>query len=253
VILPRSPHTADQPADLALGVNAIAVWWMPFASLPDDAVARWLDVLNEEERARADRFRFAADRTTYIAAHALTRALLAAVGHLPAPAWRFIEGVNGKPEIDAALGRSRLRFSLSHTRGLVACAVGYDDDLGIDVESSDRIMDELGLAQRFFAAKEVTLLRAIAPEHRRDAFLRIWTLKEAYIKATGAGLACPLDGFAFALDPITIAFRTDIRDDPTKWHFTQWQPTTRYLAALAVRRASRPSQLRQRALEPGEL
>jgi 4'-phosphopantetheinyl transferase len=240
-------------AELASHGSAVAVWWMPLASLPGDVLARWCGVLNEEERARADRFRFAEDRATYIAAHALTRALLAAVGQLPAAEWRFVAGTNGKPEIDAVHGQPRLRFSLSHTRGLVCCAAGHDDDLGIDVEPSDRDTDELELAERFFAAEEVSLLRALAREQRRNAFLRIWTLKEAYIKATGHGLACPLDGFAFGFDPITITFRQDVGDDPANWQFTQFEPTTRHLVALAVRRAVGPLQLCQRAVEPHEL
>lgn len=236
-----------------LAEGAVAVWWMAVASPPDDAVARWFAVLDEEERARADRFRFAADREIYIAAHALTRALLAAVGGLPAPAWRFVAGATGKPEIDPALGRSRLRFNLSHTRGLVACAAGLDDDLGVDVDASDRVKDELELAEHFFAADEVSLLREIAKEQRRNAFFRIWTLKEAYIKATGLGLACPLDSFAFGLDPITIRFRADVADDPATWQFMQWQPTARHLIALAVRRAAAPLRLIERAADPNEI
>jgi 4'-phosphopantetheinyl transferase len=246
------PHGADLPPRVALAANEVAAWWMPCAPLPPGAIGRWLAVLSEEERARADRFRFAADREIYIAAHALTRALLAAVGDLPAPAWRFVEGARGKPEIDSVLGRSRLRFSLSHTRGLVACAAGYDD-LGIDAESSDRATDELELAGRFFAADEVRLLRAIPREQRRNAFLRIWTLKEAYIKVTGLGLACPLDGFAFGSDPISIAFHADMSDDPAQWQFMQWQPTARHLIALAVRRTAGPFELCQRDVDPNEL
>jgi 4'-phosphopantetheinyl transferase len=233
--------------------GAVTVWSMALASPPHDAVARWLAVLDDDERARADRFRFTADREIYIAAHALTRALLAAVGGLPAPAWRFAAAASGKPEIDPSLGRPRLRFNLSHTRGLVACAAGLDDDLGIDGEATDRIKDELELAEHFFAADEVSLLRGTAKGERRNTFFRIWTLKEAYIKATGLGLACPLDSFAFGLDPIAIQFRADLADDPAAWQFLQWRPTPLHLVALAVRRVAGPIRLIQRAVDQHEL
>jgi 4'-phosphopantetheinyl transferase len=77
------------------------------------------------------------------------------------------------------------------------------------------------------------------PEQRVNAFLRIWTLKEAYIKATGQGLACPLDAFSFNLDPIAIRFRGDrLSDTPDLWQFDQFSVAPRRLIALARRRAT---------------
>jgi len=89
--------------------------------------------------------------------------LLSRAGDLPPSDWRFIVGRFGKPQIDPALGRPRLHFSLSHTRGLVACAVSLDHEVGLDVETWDRAGDGLDIAGRFFAAAELALLRAAAP------------------------------------------------------------------------------------------
>jgi 4'-phosphopantetheinyl transferase len=210
------------------------LWWAIVDAPPADVVARWLATLDERERVQAGRFRIAADRDTYIAAHALTRALLSHVERRPPGAWRFVAARGGKPEVDPALGPLRTRFNLSHTRGLVACAAALDNEIGLDAECEERDTSELDLARRFFAPEEVALLQGLPPERRRRVFFRIWTLKEAYIKATGQGLACPLDAFAFSLDPIAIRFRRDIADDPANWRFAQFQATWKHVIAVAA-------------------
>ena len=106
--------------------------------------------------------------------------------------------------LDAAQASPDLHFSLSHTRGLAACAVGRPYALGIDAEAW-RTPAPIELASRYFAPTEVRLLIARAPAERPSTFYRLWTLKEAYLKATGQGLAAPLDSFAFSLDPVAIA------------------------------------------------
>jgi 4'-phosphopantetheinyl transferase len=216
------------------------LWWMVVEAPPPATLARWLATLDEKELARADRFRFAIDRETYIAAHALTRALLSHVEGHPPSAWRFVAGPAGKPRIDPAFGPLRTRFSLSHTRGLVACAAALDAEIGLDVEADDRDMDELDLARQLFAPEEVLLLQDLEAQQRRRAFFRLWTLKEAYIKATGQGLACPLDAFSFGLEPIAVRFRPDIAGDPASWQFFQLQATERHVIAVALRRRPAP-------------
>ena len=67
------------------------------------------------------------------------------------------------------------------------------------------------LAQRFFAAAECEYLRGLPPSLLREAFFRIWTLKEAYIKAEGKGLSIPLDSFHFQFsqqDPAEVTLKS---------------------------------------------
>jgi len=244
----------DWHMDSSLTATTALVWWMAIEAREGDRIDRWREGLDRAEQDRADRFYFSEDRVTYIGAHALKRRLLATVGGLAPSEWRFTIGPFGKPEIDPVLDRRRLRFNLSHTRGLVACAVAIERDLGLDVEAGDRVRNGIDIAGRFFAPAEVELLRAAAEAQRADAFVRIWTLKEAYIKATGRGLSCPLDSFAFALDPIGISFRAEVDDDPSDWQFVQSRPTSRHFMALALRGRSR-AQLKviERAIQQRDL
>src|SRR5262245_17240681 len=159
------------------------------------------EVLSTEERARRDRFVFDRDRRDFVAAHALVRRLLSRAGDTRAADWRFDIDAHGKPwVVTSQAGKPPLVFNLSHTHGLVACAVARGTTLGLDVERVDRIASGPDIAGRFFAPSEIRMLDRHAPDDYTGRFIELWTLKEAYIKAVGTGLAHPLDSFAFSFD-----------------------------------------------------
>jgi 4'-phosphopantetheinyl transferase len=199
-------------------------------------------VLDAEERERAARFHFAADRETYRAAHVLLRRSLSR--HVPIePAdWRFVRTPLGRPEVDreacpAAVG---LRFNLAHTRGLVCCAVTRDAPVGVDAEQHRPLDDALYLAERLFAPAEVAALAAAPREGRVATFHAYWTLKEAYLKATGLGLSAGLDRFAFRLDgarPATIALNLDptLEEGAGDWRFVLLRVGDGHTLAVGVR------------------
>ena len=206
----------------------VTVRWIMLG--PDSAaIAPLRALLDASEQAQAERFRIAADRDAYIAAHALLRATLSGAAGVAPADWRFRTAEGGKPELDPDQAPPDLQFSLSHTRGLAACAVGRPRALGIDAEAW-REPAPLELAERYFAPAEARLLADQAPDQRPSAFYRLWTLKEAYLKATGQGLAAPLDSFAFSLDPVTFS-----GDAPASWHFAEFRPGPAHSLALAVR------------------
>lgn len=215
-----------------------AVWWLDTDGV---AEAQWpllAALLDESEHERAARFKFDRDRRAYVAAHALGRVLLSSWHPAVAPgAWRFAVAEHGKPEVVVPAGAPRLRLNLSHTRGLVAAALAVDDPIGIDVEWLDRSPASMELARRFFAAEECAQLQGVPPERINAVFLSFWTLKEAYVKAIGKGLAQPLDSFAFTLEPPAIRFADPAADDPARWLFRRFQPTPGHALALALRTA----------------
>ena len=199
---------------------------------PDWALgATLLPLLDASEKAYADRFRFAADRDAYVAAHALLRTMLSRHVSIAPAEWRFGKAEGGKPVLDPAQAPAGLHFSLTHTRGLAACAVGRSHALGIDAEVW-REPAPIELAERYFAAVEARLLANLAPDERSSAFYRLWTLKEAYLKATGQGLATALDSFAFGLDPTRIVLAE--RGSAAAWQFAEFQAGPRRSLALAV-------------------
>jgi len=213
----------------------VSVWWLSVDAVAEREWPQLKARLDEAEQVRSARFHFDRDRQAYIAAHALGRMLLSSRAGGAPQDWRFSVGDHGKPEVVVPAGAPRLRLNLSHTRGLAAAALTVGDDIGIDVEWLDRKSASLDLARRFFAAAECAQLERVPPDRLTETFLSFWTLKEAYVKAIGKGLAQSLDSFAFSLDPLAIHFDSVLADDPACWLFRQFRPTPHHLMALAVR------------------
>lgn len=94
----------------------------------------------------------------------------------------------------------QLEFNLSHAGANILLAFARGQALGVDLEHSGRRVSWDGIAQRFFSAGEAAALRALSPAQQVPAFLRLWTHKEAVLKALGQGLAFGLHRVQFALD-----------------------------------------------------
>jgi 4'-phosphopantetheinyl transferase len=200
------------------------------AGLPDSAYIRFLPWLDPEERARVERFVFPKDRLSFALGRALVRSRLSDDG-------RFHMNAYGRPELSVLPGLPRLRFNISHCDGMVAAAFTIGQDVGLDVEPLDRRCADLTIARSYFAPPEVHFIEAQPEAEQRAAFLAFWTLKEAYIKARGMGLSIPLAEFAFTLDPLQIAFSSEIADDPDRWFFWRANPVPSHQVALAAIRS----------------
>jgi 4'-phosphopantetheinyl transferase len=220
-------------------------------ALDEAAIAAAASVLSDEERGQFGRFHFARDARDYAAAHALLRQTLSNGGNQTPGAWRFEKTPSGKPRLSGASADGR-SFSLSHTRGMVACAVTAGAEVGVDVECVDRDVDAGGIAARFFAPAEAAQLTALKGDARRDRFFDLWTLKEALVKALGRGMAVSMKSLAFTVGPGG-DIRLDAPDvDTQAWQFALFAPSPRHRLAVAVQRpASGAGQLifRSRAHE----
>ncbi len=160
---------------------------------PEVAVPEDHGLLSAEERDRADRFRRPADRARSIAARAALRELLGGyLGDAPS-ALRFAAGPHGKPSLETRR-EDAPRFNVAHSGRLVLLA--FDTcDVGVDVEELRQGVEVEDLARRFFSADEVAALLEAPPPERERTFFRIWTRKEAFLKAHGKGLSSPLTAF----------------------------------------------------------
>jgi 4'-phosphopantetheinyl transferase len=226
-------------ASLPLFVGEVHLWYA-LLDQPDEPhwLARCQSVLSAEEAARQRRFHFEKDRRQFLLSHALLRFVLSVYHPAVSPAaWRFSAGTHGKPFLVEPLPSPLLSFNLTHTPGLAAVALALEHDIGVDAEYLERSNASLGLAERYFAPSESTRLRGLPPDQLREFFFDYWTLKEAYIKGRGLGLALPLDGFAFDLQPgrpPLISFTEKVADDPQAWQFVQFRPSKSYKIAVAI-------------------
>ena len=216
---------------MSIATDGIAVGTVAVGAIAESLWPRLAGLLDTAERERAARFRFDRDRRQHIAAHALKRLMLSALADaVVAPqAWTFETAVGGKPQVYEGAGP---HFNLSHCDGLVACAVSRRLEMGVDVE---RLTDEVPFefAQSQFGQEEARWLNSLPAATRTSGFYRLWTLKEAYLKAAGFGMAQPMRDFSFGFDPLTVTFHDPSLGDASKWRFHQLEIGRRHMLALA--------------------
>lgn len=207
------------------------VWCLRLCAAPS-TLENLRVALNDEERDRADRFRFPLHRDQFVIARGALRHLLARFLGIAAGDVKFQYAPKGKPECQSDRA---LRFNLSHSGDMAIYAFVRNREVGIDIEQHREMKDLEAIAKRFFAAGEIEHLMSLAPADRSDAFFRCWTRKEAFIKAIGDGLSLPLDSFRVSLLP---GQPVSILDTPAeqreKWQLIDVTPCTGYSAALAI-------------------
>lgn len=171
-----------------------------YTARPDQVQTSDATILDDNERSRAAAFKFPRDRELYIAAHLFLRRTLSKHAPVAPTDWQFKTNAYGKPFINNS-GYEQLQFNLSHTQGMIACAVSYAGAIGIDVEKRKPLTDLDALCRYALAPLEAhDVLSANTIRQKEQRFFTYWTLKEAYIKARGMGLSIPLQQFTFVQD-----------------------------------------------------
>jgi 4'-phosphopantetheinyl transferase len=189
------PFIRPHAAECRVEPGAIHLWYVPMKASPD--LVRALEpTLDVRETAQAARFRLPGLARKYTIAHGLLRAALGAYLRVSAGSIEISRQTNGKPFVAGA----GLGFNASDSDELLILGFAPDAELGVDVEHIRPLPDALDIARRFFHPAEYQQLLAFPEEQRTQAFFRCWTMKEAYLKATGEGLMSPLDGFRVDLE-----------------------------------------------------
>jgi 4'-phosphopantetheinyl transferase len=219
--------------------GAVDVWTIQLdRPLPEYRALRTL--LDGTERSRASRFVFERDRRHFVVCRGAVRALLAGyLGRAPEDI-EFLYGARGKPMVHSINGRDAVQFNVAHSAGLALCAVASGAEVGVDVEWLGRTVEFAALASRFFSADESHELLALPRAVQPLAFFNGWTRKEAYIKAIGDGLSCPLDAFSVTLrpgDPVRMRSIGGDAAEASRWALRAFVPAEGYVAAVAMRAA----------------
>jgi 4'-phosphopantetheinyl transferase len=157
------------------------------------------------------------------------RILLAAYIGIDPPEVEILRGAHGRPELAP---EHDLRFNLSHTAGLAVCAIGRGRAIGIDVEAVDRRAPSAGVIERALAPREAARVLRAGAAARTEAFLRYWTVKEAYAKALGVGLA--LDLRQIGVDGSPDRPRLDLPGGSGEWSVRRLQPRAGILGAVVA-------------------
>ena len=190
------PEEAGQAENcLKLGKYGAQIYWITIQKVPEEAFFRSAGMLSKQRRGKAEGFLYEKDRNLSLAAGILLDWGLSSYG-LRERETEIACGEKGKPFLRDYPG---IHFNLSHSRDM-ALAVFAEVETGCDIEEIQEA--DMALAEKFFSPGEYAYLAAQPKGRERDrAFCRIWTLKESFLKAVGAGLFLPLDSFEIQIGP----------------------------------------------------
>lgn len=211
--------------DCILSPKRIDIWQYPLNQEVEDA----FNILNDEEKTRAKRFYFNKHQRRFIISHAILRLILARYLQNKNPnSIEFSKNKYNKPELKN--NPSNLQFNLSHSGEWALLAVGQEYPLGVDIEIfSNR--EYIDLAKTAFSKSEILALEKTNKKALALTFFRIWSQKEAFIKACGLGLSYPTQKFSV---PHFMSNKHEIIDNKngSKWQITSFIPTLTSCGAI---------------------
>lgn len=211
-----------------LTAGTVQVWSVAL-DLPQEAVDHLLNWLSADEKARAARLKFAVHQRRFIVSRGMLRYLLGHFLQLAPSDVVFRYGEHGKPSVQG------LDFNNSDSEDLSLIAIAKGLALGVDVEYCQPNDNIMALAKRFFSPTEYQALAALPAAEQQSGFYRVWTRKEAFIKAIGQGLSFPLADFSVSIDHDNPRMLEIKRDDMpvSDWWLVNLLPKTEFAAALA--------------------
>jgi 4'-phosphopantetheinyl transferase len=194
-----------------------------------------IDVLTAAEVARSERLARTANRAAFRGTRATLRRILARELGVTPPAIRLVEPEHGKPRLCAEHGRAEIDFSVSHTDGMSVIALARNVLVGADIERCRTVPEKLKIATDMFGDDAARAIAGLAPSEQDSAFLRLWTAGEAYVKATGTGLALRRGRIPICLGPdgTRVTFRRDFAERDA-WRLTFIDAPAGYVCCLAT-------------------
>jgi phosphopantetheinyl transferase len=152
-----------------------------------------LGALSLDEWSRANLLKDNLERNRFLVRCLFLRIILSSLTGLPPASFQFGKDSCGKPRLKGfpehpSHSTIGLSFSISHTEDLLAVAVGFGQEVGVDVEKVSRDLDHEQVVRANFAREDVVKLRSLPVEQRSLAFYRLWTQKEAVGKMEGNGI-----------------------------------------------------------------
>jgi 4'-phosphopantetheinyl transferase len=199
--------------------------WAAWLDVNDERLAGFWSTFSLQEQERAARLVLERDRGRFVAARGLLRSILGSCLGTEPHKVEFAYSAKGKPALGGAHATHELQFNLAHSGGLGLFVVARQGLVGVDVEELRPIPDVAGLAAPFFSARESAEINNASGGEQARQFFKLWTRKEAWLKAAGEGITGPLNSFDVLAPPGVL---------PVRFHLHELTPAPGYLGALAV-------------------
>lgn len=211
---------------MKLDNNQVHIWTINLNISPEQENEMYA-LLSSDEEERADNFRFPHHRQRFVVARGALRQIIALYLNIYPKNVVFGYTKHDKPFLkEPALP---LEFNITHSHDLAVCALTLNHPIGVDIERV-QLDDKTAVAKRFFSRHEVAELANAPAEERRAGFYRIWSRKEAVIKAIGKGLAVPLSSFSVKLSDES----QSIELENNTWYIYHLSVASGYQSAVAT-------------------
>ncbi len=218
------------PAVPVFGSDEVQVW---LARLDEEKAAGLEKILSDDERARAERFRFQRQKKQFIVARGFLRIILGKYQEIDPDQVCFEYSMHGKPSI-CGTSRDKIRFNLSHSDGLALYAVTNGREIGVDLERIKPFLLDERTVFECLTSSEIRQLRTLPIKLRENFFYDCWTRKESYLKAIGKGLMLPPNQIETSLFTESAAAEDFKTENESRWLFQNLPPIPEYAAALVV-------------------
>ncbi len=221
-------------SSLSIESNMLDLWRVNLIQ-PAWKLLDFHQTLSEDEKERANRFLFSKHRKKYVICRGYLRYILSRYLDVSPSSIKFSYSQYGKPLLSNNT-INELKFNLSHSENLAIYAITYKRMVGVDVEFINPEREIDSLVKSLFSKSDMTLISKLSREKKIRVFYKGWTIKEAYLKATGEGLAGE-DKMSLSVCPDNSIKLLNIEETDelfSRWSTCQILAQHGYIASLVV-------------------
>ena len=203
----------------------------------DNNLEQYFDLLSESEKFNINKIKIDEVRTRSISSKFITKFILSGYIGVDIQNITFSYNEFGKPEILHSLNPLNLQFNVSHSGDLGIMVVTIGNSVGIDIEKITDLENMDEIINLCFSDQEINFMTGLDKPFKTEIFYKIWTGKEAFVKALGTGLSFPLKNISFRLNDNRTLIIDEIflqRDPYNNWQVYNFNPGDKYTSTLVV-------------------
>lgn len=215
--------------------NVVHIWRVDLDESLEN-VHTFFNTLSIDEQNRAGRFHFDKDKNRFVITRGILRSLLGHYLELSPAKVCLSYNSYGKPILDVPTANEPLCFNVSYSRGVAIFALTVNANIGVDVEFMEEKFPTSEVAERFFSRGESATVQGLPERQKTETFFRLWTQKEAYVKAVGKGLTHPLPEFGNSetASGLTLDLHAFHSFDHNGYFFGTFFPYQGYVSTIAI-------------------
>lgn len=226
-----STNFSERQKFTTLSKNDIHIWQISLV-YNKDQLDLCKSVLDKETVKKAEWFKFEEDQNKYILCQGILRLLLADYLNLETSEISISRQKKGKPFV---ANQNPVFFNMSDSGNICVYAFTLVGELGIDIEKKRNLPDIDELIQKNLTMREIEYIRK-KPSEKLNIFFRLWTIKEAYLKAIGEGMRLTPDKLEFSVDSKSIKHNDELGIyDHEDWIIKEFIPKTSYFGTLVYK------------------